>query len=243
MRKQLGRAWLACVLLVAAQASPAAAGMAAPLPVHWREVLRLNDTPLMRLQALSFFLLGFVVCALIVRWLWNSLAGEFPKLPRLSLVKALAGVMLWSMLMIIVLTMISGARELMTPGAWKKQSFTYKLAESPATPGYEDPAAVRKQHLERLRTALWQFAALHQGRFPTRAESDAMSPDLWEVPEGGGMRYGYVPGRSADRSAGLLVYEPELEADNRFVIQTNGEIVSRRSLEITLALKAEARHP
>jgi len=241
MRMQQRCAWLACVV-VAALNSPALAGMAAPLPVHWREVLRLNDTPLMRLQALSFFLLGFVLCALVARWLWNSLAGAFPKLPRLSVVKALAGVMLWSMLMIIVLTMISGARELMTPGAWKKQSFTYKLADSAAPPTYEDPATMRKQQLERLRTALWQFAALHQGRFPTQPESDAMSPDLWEVPEAGGMRYGYVPGLSADRTTGLLVYEPELEADHRFVLQTNGEIVSRRSSEITLALKSGS-HP
>jgi len=242
MRKQLRCAWLACVVM-AAHTAPATAGMAAPLPAHWREVLRLNDTPLMRLQALSFFLLGFLLCTLVVRWLWNSLAEGLPKLPRLSLVKALAGVMLWSMLMIIVLTMISGARELMTPGAWKKQSFTYKLTDSPGPSSNEDPVAVRKRHLERLRTELWQFAALHQGRFPSRAESDAMLPELWEVPEGGGLRYGYVAGLSADRSAALLVYEPELEADRRFVLQTNGEIVSRRSTDITLALKREAHQP
>jgi hypothetical protein len=30
-------------------------------------------------------------------------------------------------LFLLVLTMISGARELMTPGAWEKKGFTYQL--------------------------------------------------------------------------------------------------------------------
>ena len=30
----------------------------------------------------------------------------------------------------IVLTMISGARELMTPGAWERNGVTYRLSES-----------------------------------------------------------------------------------------------------------------
>jgi len=53
-------------------------------------------------------------------------------LPRLSFGRALAGVILWGLLFFIVLTMISGARELMTPGAWKKDGATYKLADDPA---------------------------------------------------------------------------------------------------------------
>jgi hypothetical protein len=55
--------------------------------------------------------------------LWNSLQRDFPRLPRLSFSRALAGVVLWGLLFIIVLTMISGARELMTPGAWQRQGF------------------------------------------------------------------------------------------------------------------------
>lgn len=37
-------------------------------------------------------------------------------------------VVLWGLLFIVVLAMISGARELMTPGAWEKQGATYRLA-------------------------------------------------------------------------------------------------------------------
>jgi hypothetical protein len=43
--------------------------------------------------------------------------------------RALAAVALWGFVFVIVLTMISGARELLTPGAWEKQGATYKLKE------------------------------------------------------------------------------------------------------------------
>ncbi len=43
------------------------------------------------------------------------------------------------MLCVVVLTMISGARELMTPGAWQKDGFTYSRTEPDGTA--VDPAA------------------------------------------------------------------------------------------------------
>ncbi len=63
-----------------------------------------------------------------VQFLWNSLAKDFPKLlPRMRFSQALAFVLLLGTLFVIVLTMISGARELLTPGAWKKTGWTYTL--------------------------------------------------------------------------------------------------------------------
>src|SRR5262249_29563797 len=113
----------ACATLLTA--APATAGMPAPLPLEpeevIRKVLRLDESALARLQAISFFLLGIVTAALVVRWLWNALQRDFPALPRLTFGKALAGVLLWGLLFVVVPTMISGARELMTPGAWQKQ--------------------------------------------------------------------------------------------------------------------------
>jgi hypothetical protein len=73
------------------------------------------------------------VSAAIVRFLWNLLQRDFPKLPRLSFHKAIAGVLLWGLLFVIVLAMISGARELMTPGTWMKDGGTYRLAASNVT--------------------------------------------------------------------------------------------------------------
>jgi hypothetical protein len=38
-------------------------------------------------------------------------------------------VTLWGLLFLLILTMISGARELMTPGAWEKHGSTYRLKD------------------------------------------------------------------------------------------------------------------
>jgi hypothetical protein len=129
--------------------------------------------------------------------------------------------------------MISGARELMTPGAWRKQGATYKLAADPAPPAQpESDLATRRLHLERLRTALWQFAATHAGRFPTPDEMDAIPGALWEVPHATGLRFLYVAGRSAGYLPDVLVYEPELDSDRRLVLRVNGDIVEMRSADL-----------
>jgi hypothetical protein len=78
----------------------------------------ISEAAKMRVETLSFFLGGFFLAAYCIMWLWNYLAKDFRVLPRLSYGKALALVTLWALLFILVLTMISGARELMTPGAW-----------------------------------------------------------------------------------------------------------------------------
>jgi hypothetical protein len=112
----------------------ALAGMPSPLPSDVQRFLRLNDSALARLQAISFFLMAFLLCAALIMLLWNYVQRDFPRLPRLSFGRAAAAVFLWGLLFVVVLTMISGARELMTPGAWEKQGFTYKLASPPSLP-------------------------------------------------------------------------------------------------------------
>src|SRR5262245_31631514 len=209
-------------LLLALDAGVARAGMASPLPTDPKRLLLLNETPRMRLQAVSFFLVGLFACAFAVRGLWNYVQRDFPRLPRLTFGKALAGVVLWGLALVIVLAMIAGARELMTPGAWQKQGFTYKLAAG-AVPDAV-PAEARRQHIEQLRPALLQFAATHAGRFPSRDEMSAIPAELWEVPDAGGLRYRYVPGLSADTEMALLACEPELDAGGRLALMTNGTI-------------------
>lgn len=217
------------MVLWLALAPAVTAGMPSPLPTDAERIFRLNDTALGRLQTISFFLLGLLLSALAVQGLWNFLRRDFPRWPCLSFARALAAVLLWGLLFVIVLTMIAGARELMTPGAWQKQGFTYKLTPDANARAEADPATLRRQNLERLRTALWQFAATHGGRFPSQAEAVALGPDLWEVPESGGLRYLYVPGLSADQSDTLLVYEPELDPRQRFALQTNSSLVTLTS--------------
>src|SRR5262249_2140552 len=91
-----------------------------------------NDSALGRLQTISFFVMTFLFCALAVMLLWNYLRRDFAWMPRLSFGRAAAAVFLWGLLFVVVLTMISGARELMTPVAWEKQGYTYKLKNAPA---------------------------------------------------------------------------------------------------------------
>ena len=87
----------------------------------------LTDIARLRVEAISFFVFILLTGAGLVRLLWNMMRGSFPRLPRLSYPKAIGLVVLWGLLFIVVLVMISGARELMTPGAWEKQGATYRL--------------------------------------------------------------------------------------------------------------------
>jgi uncharacterized membrane protein len=105
------------------------AGVDVPAMIAGMPSFTLTDVASMRLQAISFFLVVFLLCAWAVKAMWNSLAKDFVKLPRMIYPRALAVTFLWGMLFLIVLSMISGARELMTPGAWQKQGATYKLKE------------------------------------------------------------------------------------------------------------------
>jgi hypothetical protein len=126
--------WLSLALLLAASdPSEVRAGMPAALPLDVPRVLQLNTPALERFQTISFFLLVFGLSSAAVMVLWNFLQRDFPRLPRLSLAQSSAGVLLWGLLFVVVLTMISGARELMTPRAWERNGATYKIAE-PAEP-------------------------------------------------------------------------------------------------------------
>ena len=106
--------------LLLATATPAHAGM---------PMVTLSDMAQARLETLSFFLVLVLLLSLVVKILWNYLARDFTRLPRMTYPKALAAVLLWGLVFLIVLTMISGARELMTPGAWEKHGATYKIKE------------------------------------------------------------------------------------------------------------------
>ncbi len=134
---------VAVVVLVAVLGglgSPSAiAGMPAPLTEDLQTILRLRESPHQRLQAISFFLVGIVASALAVKLLWNGLTRDWPRLPQLSFAKSLAIVALWGLMFLVVLTMISGARELMTPGAWKKDGATYSIRDEPADVSPREP--------------------------------------------------------------------------------------------------------
>ena len=90
----------------------------------------LTEVASQRFQAISFFLVLFLLVSLAVRALWNRLGRDVPRLPKLGFGSALALVFLWGLGFQLVLSMIAGGRELMTPGAWEKKGATYELKQS-----------------------------------------------------------------------------------------------------------------
>jgi hypothetical protein len=201
--------------------------------------ITLSDLARMRLQTISFFLLGLLLSAWAVRLIWNGLARDIPRMPRLSFGRALALVALWGLLFVLVLTMISGARELMTPGAWEKDGFTYKLANPSQGPGDGDDDEARRQGLDRLRVALWTHARGHDSRFPLDEESAMIPEEAWRVPGRSGMRYRYLPGRVADEGQHVLAIEPAIFGEEQLVLLTDGRIVSMTPAELSRSIPGE----
>lgn len=221
--------------------SIAAAGMPAPLPSDFETVTRLTESAHGRVQAISFFVFGVLLSALLVKLLWNALCRDFPGLPRLRYFSALGGTLLWGLLFVIVLTMVAGARELMTPGAWEKQGMTYTLAGSQEEPAVVAAADSREAHLEKLSVELLRFAAKNDGRYPDSFDELEHPGDLGDVPGYSGLRYLLVPGRNADETGRLLVYEPEVEHGRRLVLMTDGEVRSMTTAELSQMLERAVR--
>ena len=116
-----------CILVLAACAAmlvaPAEAHAGMPAPYTLRDLART------RVETISFFLAVVLVSAKCVQWLWNGLRSPAGRLPWISYPKSLGLIVLWGLLFSVVLAMISGARELMTPGAWEKRGATYRLRD------------------------------------------------------------------------------------------------------------------
>ncbi len=201
----------------------------------------LTEWGMMRLGAISFFIVVILVSAGMVRWLWNVLAAGSPRLPRLTYSSAFAAVILWGLLFVVVLTMIAGSRELLTPGAWRRDGAMYAL-DSPSQAKSADPqkTLLRKEHLERLKEALWQYAARHGGKFPV-ADDPAVPGPHWEIPGGAGMQYLYLAGRSARDAPRLLACEPALYGDERMALYTDGDIQIVLSAELRKQLDPEKK--
>ena len=214
-----GAAWLM-------SAGSCLAGMPTPMFV-------LTEEARPRVDAISFFLMVILLCALCVKWLWNGLCGDFPNWPRITYRRSLALCLVWGLFFTVVLTMISGARELMTPGAWKRSGTTYQLTE-----GNDAAASLetrRRSQLGQLRDALWKYAQAHAGQLPPDA-SALDDVHVWELPEGMGMRYLYCAGEHTGEPLKIVAFEPGLYDGDRLVLTTDGEISSMSYSALKLAL-------
>jgi hypothetical protein len=91
--------------------------------------LTLTDAANLRLSGISFFLGLLLLTAVGFKSLWNYLRRDFSRMPYLTYRMSLAVVLLLGLMFNIILLMIAGTRELMTPGAWEKSGVTYKLRD------------------------------------------------------------------------------------------------------------------
>jgi hypothetical protein len=207
---------LSPVLLIFCTASQSFAGMTS---------YTLTDVARMRLQDISFFAFVLVLCVFGVKWMWNLLARDFPKLPRLGLGRAFALTTLVSLLLLLVLAIISGARELLTPGAWRRQGHGYRI-------NADASESTRRQGVEALRVALFGYAEKHGGILPPHDFVPEIPDKLWQSPDGLGSHYIYIVGLKTGSGKALLAYEPPNFGDSRFCLLTDGEIVKLPLSEI-----------
>ena len=211
------------------------ASFAIALPAHaGMTVYGLNDIYRLRLQEISFFLLMLFGCALVLKLLWNHAFKGFSSIPRLRYGQAFCGALMFGMLMLLILTMISGIREVLTPGAWRRQGTSYRLNDPS-----QEPA--RRRSLEQLRGALFAFARNHAGQFPAHDFGPEIPEKLWESPDQTGSRYIYSGGLTTNHLATLLAVEPSNFGERRFALIVSGEIVELSNDEIKRRLQTKVR--
>ena len=164
----------------------------------------LSDLAGMRVEAISFFLGVLLLIAWAVQALWNGLRVDFPRLPRLSYKRAVGLLALWGLVFMLVLSMISGARELMTPGAWEKQGLTYRLADEGVAAQAESE---RWAQLLALQTALEAYADANNGNLPPSLYD--LDPTAYESGDLSRAPFAYAAGSSFDGNADRVVaHEP-----------------------------------
>jgi len=195
------------------------AGMPALLP--WdSEPSPLVSEPFSRqVQLLIGSVIVLFISAAIVKGLWNSLTKDFESLPRLSYPRALGMTLLWGFAMVVALMLIDGARHTLSPSAWVRNGFTYRLTteEERILNAYRQQ---RRERLQNLYVDIMKYLESHDGALPhtlTEVESDHL-----EVPENTELRYLWK--FDAENST-FQIIEPELIDEVRYAITKKGEVI------------------
>ena len=196
---------------------PIIAGMPALLP--WDNDLQQVATEPYARQIQSLLISGIilVVGALFIKLLWNSLASGIEKLPQLTYLRALGLTVLWGLAMVVVLLLIDGTRHTLSPSAWVREGWTYRLA-GPMEQARDEYREKRKSHLQMVQTALDTYSQSHDGNFPENLGD--LGGQLSLVPEGAGLEYVYHP----ENDSKYLVLEPEIDTV-RYAVTSKGEVV------------------
>lgn len=179
----------------------------------------LTDMANVRLSTISFFLFIYFVSSFILYALWNYLRKDFKKLPVLSFKKALAFIFLWGLAFHLVLVMIAGTRELMTPQAWQKAGIIHKLSPD----SFQQLMDIRRHKLDQLKKALWLFAKKNEGYFPPTKTIPEIPSETWMTPRGK-LQYIYIENLKVNKALQPLAYETNEYGEERMVLFTNGMI-------------------
>jgi len=188
-------------------------------------VYGLRDIYRLRLEEISFFIFLLLVCAFVLKVLWNYAFKGIATIPRLRFLQALCVALLFGLVMLLILTMISGIREVLTPGAWRHQGTSYRLNDPS-----QEPA--RRRSLEHLRSGLFEYARSHEGRFPPHDFVPEIPDKLWESPDQLGSHYIYSGGITSNDVETVLAVEPPNFADQRLVLLTSGDIQMLSDVDI-----------
>ncbi len=186
--------------------------------------IRLTDFARLRLEVMSFFLVALLLLAWIFQLLWNAISKDIPSWPKLHF-RGAAGILVVTLLLLgLVLSMITGARELMTPRAWKPKGSTFVLQEHHAGQSKEWLDSACQQRIQNLRDALWEYAANHDRNLPPHRLTDGVPLQTWLTIDPGGARFDYWAGARADEGDRLVVVEPAVFGEERFVLWSSGVI-------------------
>lgn len=209
-----------CVLTGAGGVPTAQAGMT---------VYGLRDVYRLRFEELSFFIVLFLACAVFLKLLWNHAIKGFPTIPRLKFRHSFSLALLLALAMLLILTMISGIREVLTAEAWRRQGSSYRLNAAEQEP-------VRRRNLEQLRAALFDYARYHEGKFPPHDYVPEIADKLWQAPDQLGSHYVYSGGLTTNNTRALLAFEPPNFGEQRLALKVSGEIafLSRSEIEAHL---------
>ena len=186
-------------------------------------VIQLSDWARMRLDTISFFLFLMLLVAFLIQRLWNHLKKDFSFLPKISFARSFSLTLLVGIGMSIVLSMISGARELFTPGAWQKNGLTYEIA--PVVAPNEQLLSLRREKLKSLKIAIWKHADQNNGTIPLNAYSSTITQESFHTLHPSKARYEYrfsAQGLLGEKRP--LAWEPDVYKKSRFILYTDGKI-------------------
>lgn len=98
------------------------------LPAHaGMTVYGLRDIYRLRLEEISFSIVLLLLCSGLFQLLWNYAIKGLNFLPRLKFFQSVCLSICLERLTLLILTMISGIREVLVPGAWRRQGTSYRL--------------------------------------------------------------------------------------------------------------------